>query len=128
MVTVTDVLSLLKAFEDVKKSEALSLGDKKLIARELLASVPAEIVAPQCKHASEAVRGILYDYLGVTRTKTAEAKSESASSEDTSSAARAEETGKPSTDTVVERPRVASEAHSAPKKPAKGQGKTNRSA
>lgn len=126
MITVNDVLAILKAFEDVKDSKALSQDAKVLIVRELLASVPQEIVAPHCKNTSEAIRGIIHEYLGIKRPKAEEAKSEIGTSENANAPARAEASREPQADAVVEGPRVARETISPVKGQNTGPRKTRR--
>lgn len=65
MIHAIDVLKVLDAFEAVVDRKSLNEETKKAIARELLASVPHEIMAPGCKNTSEAVRSLIGTYLGI---------------------------------------------------------------
>lgn len=69
MIHAIDVLKVLDAFEAVVDRKDITTDSKKAIARELLASVPHEIMAPGCKHTSDAVRSIVGTYLGITNDR-----------------------------------------------------------
>lgn len=70
MIQAIDVLKVLDAFEALVDRKNVSDDAKKLIATELLASVPHEIMAPGCKNTSDAVRAIIRDYIGVKNDRT----------------------------------------------------------
>lgn len=117
MIHAYDVLKILDAFEALKANKVFSEETKKLIAAELLTSVPHEIMAPGCKVTSDAVRSIIKDYIGVPNVRNNPGKAEEASSgtekgsssEETMSPKRSEvEREAPSANRTVERPRVES--------------------
>lgn len=70
MIHAIDVLKVLDAFEALVDRKNVPDDAKKLIATELLASVPHEIMAPGCKNTSDAVRAIIRDYIGVKNDRT----------------------------------------------------------
>lgn len=65
MIHAIDVLKVLDAFEALVDRKNINDDAKKAISRELLASVPQEIMAPGCRNTSEAVRSIIGTYLGI---------------------------------------------------------------
>lgn len=69
MINAIDVLKVLDTFDSLVARKSIPDDTKKLIAAELLASVPPEIMAPGCKNTSEAVRSIIRDYIGVSNDR-----------------------------------------------------------
>lgn len=78
MIHAIDVLKVLDAFEAMIDRKGINDDAKKAIARELLTSVPQEIMAPGCKNTSEAVRSIIGAYLGIKNDRRDPGKAEEA--------------------------------------------------
>lgn len=68
MINAIDVLRVLEVFKALKASSDIPDETKKLIAAELLSSVPPEIMAPGAKVTSDTIRNMIKGYINDGRS------------------------------------------------------------